>query len=75
LEDASRRNNRYLIQLATSQADETFLVSLDIRNTETGKLLSNMEVKINQSQESDLILEHLQYQLFEQRRKQREEIK
>ncbi len=75
LQDASQRNNRYLIQLATSQADETFLVSLNLKNTETGRSLSDMKVKINQSQESDLILEHLQYQLFEQRRKQKEEIK
>lgn len=75
LEEASRRDNRYLIHLATSQADETFLVSLDIQNTETGKSLSSMNVKINQSQESDLILEHLQFQLFEQRRKQKEEVK
>lgn len=75
LEEASRRNNRYLIQLTTSQDVETLLVSLTLQNTETGKSLSSMDVKINQSQESDLILEHLQFQLFEQRRKQKEEIK
>lgn len=74
-EEASRRNNRYLIHLATSQSDGTFLVRLNLQNTETGKLLSNMDVKISQAQGSDLILEHLQYQLFEQRRKQKEEVK
>ena len=74
LEEASKRNDRYLIQLATSQADKNFLLNLKVQNTATGKSLSDMEVKISQSQESDLILEHLQYQLFEQRR-HKEEIK
>ena len=74
-EEAAKKNARYLIQLATSQTDGTFLVSLHLQNTETGKSLSDMDVKISQAQGSDLILEHLQYQLFEQRRKQKGEVK
>src|SRR5581483_11039675 len=67
-EEAAKKNARYLLQLATSEANDVFFVKLNLQNTETGKSLSDMEVKVSQAQGSDLILEHLQYQLFEQRR-------
>ncbi|MFQ5781111.1 MAG: hypothetical protein ACE5HN_10055 [Nitrospiria bacterium] len=67
VEDAFERNNRYLIQLETSRLGEKFLMNLQIHNTESGTLLAKMNVLINQSVESDLILEHLQYRLFEER--------
>lgn len=64
--DALKRNNHYLIKLETSRMGERFLMNLQIHNTESENLLTKMEILINQSEESDLILEHLQYQLFEQ---------
>ncbi len=69
LKAAHDRKNRYYIELATDHQDGQFLMSLLIQNTITGNQLANLEVLIHQSKESDLILEHLQYQLFEQRQK------
>ncbi len=66
--DAFRGNNHYLIKLETSRMGERFLMSLQIQNTASENLLTKMDILINQSEESDLILEHLQYQLFEQQR-------
>ncbi|MFQ5779408.1 MAG: hypothetical protein ACE5HN_01320 [Nitrospiria bacterium] len=75
VEDAFKRNNRYLIQLATSRLGERFLMNLQIHNTVSGSQLAKMNVLINQSEESDLILEHLQYQLFEERQNHAEPLK
>lgn len=66
---ASDRKNRYHIALATDQMDGTFSLNLKIQNTATGKQLANLDILIQQSEKSDLILENLQFQLFEQRRK------
>lgn len=69
--DALKRNNHYLIKLGTSRMGERFLMNLQIYNTESESLLTKMDILINQSEESDLILEHLQYQLFEQQRREK----
>ncbi|WDT80201.1 MAG: hypothetical protein MPW14_24435 [Candidatus Manganitrophus sp.] len=45
-------------------------MKLEIQNTQTGKSLSEMTVQVVQSEESDLILEHLQYQLFQRQQAQ-----
>ncbi|MFQ5580324.1 MAG: hypothetical protein ACE5FZ_06905 [Nitrospiria bacterium] len=71
-DDALKRNNRYLIKMGTSRVGERFLMNLQIHNTESRSLLTKMDILINQSEESDLILEHLQYQLFEQQRQDEE---
>ncbi len=68
--DAFTRKNLYLIRLAASKVEGQFLVELEIQNTQTGQSLSKMAVQIVQSEESDLILEHLQYQLFERQQSQ-----
>ncbi len=68
--DALKRNKLYLIRLATSQEEGRFLMKLEIQNTQTGKSLSEMTVQVVQSEESDLILEHLQYQLFQRQQAQ-----
>lgn len=68
--DALNRKNLYLIQLTTSKDEGRFLMKLEIQNTQTGQALSEMSVQIVQSDESDLILEHLQYQLFERQQSQ-----
>jgi len=68
--DALKRNNHYLIKLETSRTGERFLMNLQIHNTESESLLTKMDILINQSEESDLILEHLQFQLFEQQRRE-----
>ncbi len=70
LHQALSRKDLYLIRLTTSKDQEHFLVKLDIQNTQTGQSLSEMAVRIVQSAESDLILEHLQYQLFERQQNQ-----
>ncbi|HIE64342.1 MAG: hypothetical protein ABGX83_09665 [Nitrospira sp.] len=67
---ARKRNNHYLIKLETSRTGKKFLMNLQIHNTESESLLTKMDILINQSEESDLILEHLQYQLFEQQRQE-----
>lgn len=64
--EAAEKNDLYLIRLAPSKEGERFLMHLKIENTRTGRSLSEMAVQIVQSEESDLILEHLQYQLFQQ---------
>ncbi len=64
---AFTRKNHYHIQLVTRRNEGIFSIQLQIQNTITGKALANIEVLIHQSEDSDLILEHLQYQLFEQR--------
>jgi len=69
LDAARKSNNRYYITLATSRRDERFAIDLQIQNTFTGTALAKLSVLIQQSEESDLILEHLQFQLFEQRQK------
>ncbi len=61
--------NRYHIQLSTSRDETQFTMHLKIQNTLTGRQIDALNVRINQSEESDLILEHLQFQLFEQRQK------
>jgi hypothetical protein len=66
-EEALKRHDLYLIQVSTARSGEKFLMNLKIQNTQSGKLLSSIEAEINASPESDLILEHLQYQLFEKR--------
>lgn len=68
--DALKRNKLYLIRLTTSKEEGRFLMKLEIQNTQTGKSLSEMTVQVVQSEESDLILEHLQYQLFQQQQEQ-----
>ncbi|MFQ5543529.1 MAG: hypothetical protein ACE5FY_04150 [Nitrospiria bacterium] len=67
-EDLSTKKSRYLIQLDSSRKEEHFSMALQIQNTVTGQFLAKLTVLIKQSEESDLILEHLQYRLFEQRR-------
>ncbi len=69
LNAARKGENRYYIKLATSRRDERFSMDLQIQNTFTGTVLAKLSVLIRQSEESDLILEHLQFQLFEQRQK------
>lgn len=68
--DALNRRDLYLIRLTSSQEEGRFLMKLEIQNTKTGGALSEMAVQIVQSEESDLILEHLQYQLFERQQNQ-----
>lgn len=68
--DASKQNKLYLIRLTTSKEEGQFLMKLEIQNTRTGKLISEMTVQVVQSEESDLILEHLQYQLFQREQEQ-----
>jgi hypothetical protein len=68
--DALKRNKLYLIRLTTSKEEGRFLMKLEIQNTQTGKSLSEMTVHVVQSEESDLILEHLQYQLFQRQQDQ-----
>lgn len=70
VKEAHERKNLYFIQLATSGKSDKLLIDLNIQNTETGRSISSMEVQIKQSEETDLILEHLQYQLFKQRQNQ-----
>ncbi len=68
--NASRKGDHlYHIELATSRQDDRFSMDLQIQNTYTGTTLAKLSVLIKQSRESDLILEHLQFQLFEQRQK------
>jgi len=69
LNAARQEDMPYHIRLATAHIQERFSMQLEIQNTHTGKVLAALDVLINQSDESDLILEHLQYQLFEQRQK------
>lgn len=69
-DDAFKRNKRYLVRLTTTKDDSRFLMKLELQNTQTGKSLSEMTVQVVQSEESDLILEHLQYQLFQKRQAQ-----
>lgn len=69
-DDAFKRNKLYLIRLTTSKEEGRFLMKLEIQNTQTGKSLSEMTVQVVQSEESDLILEHLQYQLFQRQQAQ-----
>ncbi len=68
--DAFKQNKLYLIRLTTSKEEGRFLMKLEIQNTQTGKSLSEMTVQVVQSEESDLILEHLQYQLFQRQQAQ-----
>lgn len=68
--DALNRKDLYLIRLTISKEEDHFVVKLEIQNAQTGHPLSEMAVQIVQSDESDLILEHLQYQLFERRQNQ-----
>lgn len=63
------QKNRYYIALVTDQIDGNFSMNLNLQNTATGKQLANLDILIRQSEKSDLILEHLQFQLFEQRQK------
>ncbi len=64
---AFRRENRYHIKLLTRRNGERFSMNLQIQNTASGKQLAKLDVLIHQSEDSDLILEHLQYKFFEQR--------
>jgi len=68
-QEAFKRKNHYHIAIETAQVDGKFSMGLHIQNTLTGKSLASLAILIHQSEESDLILEHLQYQLFEQRQK------
>lgn len=70
IDAALKQNKRYLIRLTTTKEEGRFLMKLEIQNTQTGKSLSEMTVQVVQSEESDLILEHLQYQLFQQQQAQ-----
>lgn len=69
LGEALKQRDLYLIQISTARSGEKFEMNLKIQNTESGRALSTIEAEINPSPESDLILEHLQYQLFEKRQK------
>jgi len=69
VQDAFKRKNRYYLGMETNRKDGRFSMNLQIQNAITGKSLASLAVVIHQSEESDLILEHLQYQLFEQRQK------
>lgn len=69
LNTAKKDGNHYHIQLATSRKEDRFSMDLQIQNTFTGTVLAKLSILIQQSEESDLILEHLQFQLFEQRQK------
>ncbi|MBI3805831.1 MAG: hypothetical protein HY282_18920 [Nitrospirae bacterium] len=71
--EALKKNDLYLIRLATSKEEGRFMMQLKIENTQTGRSLSDMAVQIVQSEESDLILEHLQYQLFQQQQQQQQQ--
>lgn len=68
--DAFKQNKLYLIRLTTSKEEGRFMMKLELQNTQTGKSLSEMTVQVVQSEESDLILEHLQYQLFRRQQAQ-----
>ncbi|MFQ5598105.1 MAG: hypothetical protein ACE5GK_08645 [Nitrospiria bacterium] len=67
LEAARSGGNRYFIPLEIGREEGRFSMLLTIKNTYSAKSIAEIHVIINQSEESDLILEHLQYQLFEQR--------
>ena len=69
IKEALQRKNRYYLLLTTGQNGERLSMNLQLQNTVTGKELANLTILIRKSEESDLILEHLQYQLFEQRQK------
>ncbi len=69
LKTALQSGTDYHAQISTARIDDRFSIHLKIQNTRTGKDLASLDVLINQSEESDLILEHLQFQLFEQRQK------
>jgi len=69
VETASRSGNDYYITLKTVQEGKQVSANLLLQNTATGKQLAELDLLIRQSKKSDLILEHLQYQLFEQRLK------
>lgn len=66
---ALQAGNDYYLELTTSQHEEHFALKVQLQNTATAKRLAELTLFIRQSEESDLILEHLQYQLFEQRLK------
>jgi len=69
-DEALKRNKLYLIRLTTTKEEDRFLMKLELQNTRTGKSLSEMTVQVVQSEESDLILEHLQYRLFQKQQAQ-----
>lgn len=66
---AFQEGNDYYLELTSSQQEQQFSIKLHLQNTATGKHLADLTLSIRQSEKSDLILEHLQYQLFEQRLK------
>lgn len=66
---ALNQKNRYYIELTTDRVDGVFSMHLQLQNTATGTQLANLDVMIHQSEQSDLILENLQFKLFEQRQK------
>ena len=67
VKEAADRRNLYLIRVSASKKEDQFVMGLQIQNTETGAVLSEMEARIHPSGESDLILEQLQYRLLERR--------
>lgn len=66
---AFQSGNVYYIGLKAAHKEEQLSMNLLLQNTSTGKHLADLNLLINQSENSGLILEHLQYQLFEQRLK------
>lgn len=66
---AFEAGNDYHLGLSVSQEEQQLRVNLRLRNATTGKELAQMALTIRQSEESGLILENLQHQLFEQRLK------
>ncbi len=66
---AFEAGNDYYLELSVSQEEQQFRVDLRLSNTTTGKELAQLALSIRQSEESGLILENLQHQLFEQRLK------
>ncbi|MFY9270031.1 MAG: hypothetical protein WAO55_09825 [Candidatus Manganitrophaceae bacterium] len=70
LKESLKRNHLYRILLKTAKEEGRFLIELELQNTKTGRSFSEMAVQVIQSDQSDLILEHLQYQLFQREGKE-----
>lgn len=68
LGEAVQKGIFYLVWVSASQEGEALMVNLTLQNTLTGKALSDLSTKINPSEETDLVLERLQLQLFEKRK-------
>ncbi|MBI1822947.1 MAG: hypothetical protein HY201_02420 [Nitrospirae bacterium] len=66
-EDVAREGNLYLITFTANPSPIS--VKVVMQNVKTGKIVSDMESVLQASNESDTILESLQYQLFEKQQK------